>query len=161
MPAPIKKEGLTAEELRDIAENGLAAPTLVEGVTQDDLNAWYTLDKQLEKVKEQELDLRKKIAKSLFPNPIEGSKNYYGLGNGFELQMKHSINVSVDEDMYRAKKEDFTAAGIPEDVVKWKPSLVGAKYDALSTPQKRLIDKVISRRPGTPALEIRKPKRAK
>ena len=161
MPAPEKEEStLSAEDLREIAENGLAAPSLVEGVTQEDLNTWYKLDKLLEETKTKELDLRNKIAKGLFTNPVKGSKNYYPLGGGFQLQMNYKINSAVDQDMYRAKKEEYTKLGIPEDVVKWSPKLNDARYNALTKDQKKAFDKVVTFKPGTPSLNIYKPKRA-
>ena len=130
-------------------------------ITQEDLNTWYKLVEALAKVKEQENELRKKIFKFYFPNPVEGT-NTAPLSGGWVIKGQHKINRKPDEALLAAQKEDLKAAGIPVDMLfKYKPELAVPIYRTLTEDQLKMVNAVIViRDDGTPQLEIVKPRRA-
>jgi hypothetical protein len=140
-------------------EDSTALPIEPEEATQEDLNNWYILQEQLEKVKEAELILRKKICKFYFRDPKEGV-NKYPLDEGWVMKCDHKINRTVDESLLTTLSSTLREKGInPEALVKWKPELKLAEYRKLTEEERNMFDKVLTIKDGTPALEIVLPKR--
>jgi len=130
-------------------------------VTDADLAEWYRLQDQLKKVKAAEMLLRTKIFKGFFPNPQEGTNNH-NLPDGYVLKGKHTINREVDPGAFQAMREQFAQAGIhPDSLVQWKPSLKLGDYRELTAEQMHLFDQCLIIKPGSPALEIVLPAKAK
>lgn len=131
-------------------------------VTQEDLNAWSQLQKQLGDLKSAEMLLRTKIFKGLFPNPVEGT-NSVPLGTeGWVIKAKYPINRKPDVALLTARAPELRAAGIVlEDVIRTIPELATGEYRKLTDEQRHLLDQVMEVKPGSPALEIVLPKRAK
>ena len=131
-------------------------------VTQEDLNAWSQLQKQLGDLKSAEMLLRTKIFKGLFPNPVEGT-NSVPLGTeGWVIKAKYPINRKPDVALLTARAPELRAAGIVlEDVIRTIPELSTGEYRKLTDEQRHLLDQVMEVKPGSPALEIVLPKRAK
>lgn len=131
-------------------------------VTQEDLNAWSQLQKQLGDLKSAEMLLRTKIFKGLFPNPVEGT-NSVPLGTeGWVIKAKYQINRKPDVALLTARAPELRAAGIVlEDVIRTIPELATGEYRKLTDEQRHLLDQVMEVKPGSPALEIVLPKRAK
>ena len=131
-------------------------------VTQEDLNAWSQLQKQLGDLKSAEMLLRTKIFKGLFPNPVEGT-NSVPLGTeGWVIKAKYPINRKPDIALLTARAPELRAAGIVlEDVIRTIPELATGEYRKLTDDQRHLLDQVMEVKPGSPALEIVLPKRAK
>jgi len=128
-------------------------------VTQDDLNTWYQLQQELEKVKTAELQLRNKIFNYYFKDPKVGTNNQE-LSDGWILKGQYKLNYKIDEAMLTTRAQQFREAGIAiEQVVKAKPEFVKKGYDALTDEQRKLFDEVLEIKPGTPSLEIILPKR--
>ena len=65
-------------------------------VTIQDLYKWFEMKKQLDLLKWQESDLRKKVVAKFFPVPKEGV-NTMDLGAGYELKLTHSIDRKIDQ----------------------------------------------------------------
>jgi hypothetical protein len=130
-------------------------------VSQEDLNEWFRLQDQLKKVKAAEMLLRQKIFGFYFPAPKEGT-NSVPLTAGWVLKGKHSINRDVDIGTLGALKPVFAEAGIRyDDLVAYKPSLVLSEYRTLTEEQHQLFDRCLIIKPGSPALEIVLPAKAK
>lgn len=128
-------------------------------VTQADLDEWFRLTEELKKVKAKEMLLRLKIFKGYFPAPREGT-NKAPLADGYQLTGTHVVNRDVDEGALSVLGKDFTAAGLrPDLLIKWKPSLVKSGYNTLTDEQKHLFDQALIVKPGSPSLEITKPKK--
>jgi len=121
------------------------------------LEDWYLLKKQLADVKGREMTLRKQLFTHYFPKPKEGT-NTFDLPDGFKLKGTYSLERNVDEAVWQANRGRFAEAAIPEDVLRWKPELAKAKYNELTTEQQQLFDQCLLIRPGSPAMEIVKPK---
>lgn len=131
-------------------------------VTQEDLNAWSTMTQQLSALKSAEMLLRVKIFKGLFPNPVEGT-NSVPLGTeGWEVKAKYPINRKIDVALLTAMAPQLREAGIVlQDVIRTTPELVIGEYRKLTEAQHKLFDQAMDIKPGSPALEIVLPKRAK
>lgn len=130
-------------------------------VTQEDLHKWYRLQDELKKIKASEMLLRQKIFGAYFQNPVEGT-NSVALTDGWVLKGKHTINREIDPGALGAMKEQFVEAGISADaLVQYKPSLVLKEYRTLTEEQRQLFDRALIVKPGSPALEIVLPAKAK
>lgn len=130
--------------------------TQVDGT---DIAKWYELTKQLETIKQAEMDLRKKIFAALFKDPKEGV-NKVPLTEGWMLTADHKINRKVDEALLTTMAPQFREAGInPDLLVRWKPDLAVTEYRKLTETEMKLFDQVLTITPGTPQMEIVLPKR--
>lgn len=131
-------------------------------VTQEDLNAWSDAKIKLNALKSTEMLLRMKIFKGLFTSPVEGT-NEVPLGTeGWVIKAKYPINRKPDVALLTAKAAELRAAGIPLDsVIRSVPELATGEYRKLTDEQRHLLDQVLEIKPGSPALEIVLPKRAK
>lgn len=131
-------------------------------VTQADLNAWSEMQQKLAALKSAEMLLRVKIFKGLFPSPVEGT-NSVPLGDqGWVIKGKYPINRKPDVALLTARAKELRDAGIPLDsVIRAVPELSTTEYRKLTDEQRHLLDQVMEIKPGSPALEIVLPKRAK
>ena len=131
-------------------------------VTQEDLNQWSEMQKQLGALKSAEMLLRMKIFKGLFPNPIEGTNSVPLGAEGWEIKAKYPINRKVDIALLTAMAPQLREAGIVlESVIRTIPELATGEYRKLTEEQQKLLDQAMEIKPGSPALEIVLPKRAK
>lgn len=128
-------------------------------VTQEELNTWYRLQRELSAIKAQELTLRKKVFAAFFPSPVEGT-NTAPLTDGWVLKGQHKITREVDVATLDTLLPELVEAGIPvEDLIVKKPQLVIAQYRELTAEERLLFDQVLVIKDGAPALEIVLPKR--
>lgn len=138
--------------------------TEVPGVTQADLITWFKMQEELSKLKVAESLLRKRIFAHYFTNPTEGVNNH-PLDDGYVLKGGHVINRKVVEADLEALQAAMKAEGanLPKlpinKLVKWKPELVKSEYNKLSDEDKLVFDRALEIKPGSPTLDIVKPKR--
>ncbi len=129
-------------------------------VSQKDLEEWYKVQEELSALKSREILLRNKIFKGLFTDPKEGT-NTHTLSDGYAIKGQHVINRSVDVASLTNMREELDKAKVPvESLIKYKPELAVAEYRKLNDEQRAMFDAVLIIKPGTPQLEIVKPKRA-
>lgn len=127
-------------------------------VTQEDLAEWYRLQDQLKSIKNSEMLLRQKIFKGFFPTPVEGT-NSHELPDGYVVKATHKLNREIDQGALGAYRERLTEQGVNVDsLLSWKPSLVTAEYRKLTAEQRMLFDACLNIKPGSPSIEIVKPK---
>lgn len=119
---------------------------------------WEAAKAALAKAQAREILLRQRIFKAYFPTPKEGVNNY-DLGSGITLKGDYKINRTLDDAAFDTSKAMFKEQGIPvDDVVKAKPTLVVKEFKLLTDEQHAIFDVVVTIKPGTPALEINRPK---
>ena len=136
------------------------APIPANPVTQEDLNTWSEMVKQLAALKAAESLLRGKIFKGMFPNPVEGT-NKVPLAQGWILLATYPIARKVDLATLVAKAPALREAGIVvENVIKHTPELIISAYRGLTEDQRNLLDQVMEIKPGSPQMKIELPKRA-
>lgn len=128
-------------------------------VTEKDLADWYKLKKELADVKAKEMLLRMKIFKSIFPAPKEGTNNH-DLADGYVLKAQWGYNREVDLGSFTVLKESFEKHNIPADsLIQYKASLKKAEYNKLTEEERKLFDQALVIKPGSPTMEIVKPKK--
>lgn len=136
-----------------------AVLTPVSIVTQADMDNWYNLTKQLEQIKTQEMELRKRIFGYYFTNPKEGV-NTVPLNAGWVIKGDYKINRVVDLPLLTNHMAALKKKNIPIDtLIRYKPELVTAEYRKLDEKQRAAIDEVLKISVGSPSLEIVLPKR--
>jgi hypothetical protein len=126
---------------------------------QKELELWYNWQDELGSLKAAEMSLRKDIFARCFPNPVEGSDNKYDLVGGWIVQGKYPIDRKIDTALLTNYQAKFDKAGIKADIIRWKPELSVTEYKKLTDKQKELFDNVLIIKPGSPSLEVKKPKR--
>jgi hypothetical protein len=129
-------------------------------ITQEDLNMWDELNKQIGKLKAAEMLLRMKIFHTLFPTPVEGT-NSLPLTEGWVIKAKYPISRKVLADVALTAAAHLREAGIRfDELVIYKPELAVGEYRKLTAEQCVLFDQILEVKPGSPQLEIVLPKRA-
>lgn len=122
---------------------------------------WYVLSKKVEGYKadiERELELRKALQPVLFPDPKEGV-NKDDLPDGFVLKLTHKVDRKVSEEELESIREPLAKLGVSLDtLVKVKHDLVVKEYKQLTEEQKKVVDTVLTTKPGSPTIEIVPPK---
>ncbi len=131
------------------------------------LAEWVQAKQTLEAAKAREIELRKAIVAddSFFdPDKEEGTETF-DLGGGYKLKATKKINYS----MANKQGETFAALKalsslgpasqrIAKDLVNFSASLRLSEYKKLDDQERRIIDEVITTRPGSPTLELVEPK---
>jgi hypothetical protein len=111
------------------------------------------------RLKEQELDLRIKVAHSGITTQAEGV-NTAALGNGFQLKATIKYTYKIDNENKRVL--DKQLAKLPDDVadrlIAWKPTLVLTEYRKLDAKHKNIADTFITTTEAAPVVEIKAPK---
>ena len=125
-----------------------------------DVAEWNSIKEQIDGLKGQELVLRKKLFATVFKDPVEGSGNKADIENGYILQGKHTINRSVDQAAAHALMEGSdNVKAVAEKIFVRKYSLDLKAYRTLSDEDQNLVADAVVAKPGTPALEVKLPKR--
>ena len=142
-----------------------------EKVRDQLLVSWQEAKEALEKAKEAEMFLRKKVVDFAFdPNKQSGTENV-DLGNGYKLKAVKKLNygfikndenkldkAAIDKALAKIEKDGAVGELIAERLVKWTPDLSLSEYKLLSDKHKAIIDSVIVTSEGSPTLEIVEPK---
>jgi len=135
------------------------------------------LQKQIAKLKETEMELRKYIVDRAFPNKHEGM-NTLELGNGYELKANIKFNYKladnkvVEDCLDRIALTGNQGAFIAERLVSWKPSFLVTEYrvlqeeakegsDAAKAILKIVNDEMLVILEAAPELKIKEPRKAK
>lgn len=134
--------------------------------------SWQEAERQSKFWKEQEMDLRKRVA-SLIPDIKEGM-NTLPLQHGYELKVTGSRNYNLtnsegqtNEAMRHIAMLGNEGAFIGERLVSWKPSLSLTEYRKLDVTNpthkriKELIDGVLTITDSAPKVEVKPPKSAR
>lgn len=128
---------------------------------------WNKVQSQLAALKAKEAELRVKVVATMYPSADLGTKEgteRLELGNGYQLKsvFKLNYNMGKAEEVETAldKLENIDAEGkfIAERIVKWKPELVVTEYRKLKPKYKKIVDSVLTIKPGATSLEIVPPK---
>lgn len=124
---------------------------------------WLVAVKALESAKALEMDLRTQVSKLCFPEPTEGT-NTLELGNGYKLKLQHKFNYTlggneeVEMALNKIANTDNEGNFIAERLVNWKPSLAIKEYREADEKYKVHLNKVLTIKPASPALEFVEPK---
>lgn len=127
--------------------------------TGEDINRWFVLQEELAQLKVLEMELRQKICATFFPDPKEGTNNL-PLKDKWVLKMGHTINRTLDEGEFDARRKTLIKHGIPaDDLVIQVPKFVLPVYRALTDEQRNEFDLCLTIKPGAPSLSLVQSKR--
>jgi hypothetical protein len=108
--------------------------------------------------------LRVQVMQSFFPEaqPDEGTVNQE-LGNGYKLKFVFKQNITlnkdkVDDALAEIERQGEEGKFIAGRLIKFKPELSLTEYKQLEPKMKKIIDKVITSKPGSPTIEFIEPK---
>jgi len=132
------------------------------------LAAWEAANKALAKAKEAEIELRNKVIEAWYPAHKEEGTENIELAAGYKLKAVFKVNRTLaDRDKVDAALTKIEKLGgvegkiIAERLIQWKPSLNKKEYDILTDKYRKVIDEVLTIKPGAPSLEIVEPKSKK
>lgn len=135
--------------------------TPFEQLSRDDqILAWNEAKKELDALKEREMEMRKHIVSSQFDEDKVGTQNVE-LGNGWKLKAVTTVRYNVERDTEKVddvldQLEDWQA----ERLVKWKPELSVSEYKKLDDADREKVDSILTIVPGSPTLTLVAPKGA-
>lgn len=146
-----------------------------DSMSQDELLMLHLdLKNTIEKLKADEMDLRKYIINRAFPNKQEGM-NTLELGEGYKLKagVKYNYKLDSDNKNVNAMLNELAATGndgsfIAERLVSWTPNFLLTEYrviqeeaetgNPLAKERLRIIAKALTITDAAPTLEIKEPK---
>lgn len=113
------------------------------------------IQKWLKTAQEREMEIRKTLTASLFPDAKEGTQRVEQ--DGYVFKMVQPLTRKLDEAALDAimpqMPEQFRQIGV---LVKYTPGLVKAGYDALTEQDRKVFDQALTITPGAPQLTIEK-----
>jgi hypothetical protein len=147
-----------------------------DALSQDNLLVMHLdIKTKLDKLKEEEMELRKYIVNRAFPEKKEGT-NTQELGNGYQLKAGIKFNYNLADNETVEKTLDAIAkignegSFIAERLVSWTPNFLLTEYRKLqeeapiSATAKAILDecnKMLIIKDAAPSLEIKEPKAKK
>lgn len=131
------------------------------------LEAWKTANDKARAAVMIERDLRLQVieAFSTETNEMASGIENIDIGYGFDLKIQHKLDYKLDNandcealDKALDAIETSMEGGkiIAERLVKWKPELSVSEYKLLGNEQRAMIDKVLTIKPASKSLEIKK-----
>lgn len=150
----------------------------LDALNQDELLMKHlALKEQLEKIKNEEMTLRKYIVDRVFPNKTEGV-NTVALGNGFEAKATVKFNYKLADNKVVESCLDRIAlignqgAFIAERLVSWHPTFLVTEYRVLQEEAKEgsdvaaqilkiVNDELLTIDDAAPTFAIKEPKKGK
>lgn len=132
----------------------IIAQTLIAKIKE-----WEAIKLQASVLKEKEMELRLQVVDLAFPQ-LKNNMDLKGtltnkLPDGSEIKTEAKFNIKVDDEVLAASKEDLiTEELIPIDLIfNYKPSLVAANYDKLTSEQRLKLADIVSFERATPSLK--------
>lgn len=125
------------------------------------LSKWHEAQDALQKAKEAEAYLSKKVVEEFFSNVPQDAEGTFSLplGGGYKLKSQYRLTRKINAEALQELKADLEANGVDVDaLVHWTPSIVMGQYRTLSMEQKQLFDEVIESKQSTPSISIEAPK---
>jgi len=118
------------------------------------VSQWQALRRQISTLQAQELELRLQIFASAFPRPSEGT-NTLTMEDGAKLKADFPMTRKVDNNLWLPIRATLLGKGIAaDDIVKYKPELAVGPYKKLPGDIRRMVDKAVTAKPGTPSLKV-------
>jgi len=127
---------------------------------------WRAAQAALALAKEQEAALRAEVVALAFADHKDEGTENVELGNGWKLKAVFKIGYTldnkddaVDKALSKIEKAGGEGEFIAGRLVKWKPELSVSEYKKLPDKFRKIIDAVLTTKPGTPSLELIEPKK--
>lgn len=105
-----------------------------------------------------EMELRKRVVASFWPNPVEGTNNQE-LDAGWKLKYVHNYEYKVDDAALPLLREELAKEEFSADrLFSYQAKLMLKEYRALGNNIKSKVDQVLTIKPKSPTLELIPPK---
>ncbi len=148
--------------LEEYIAAGYVPSTPVEAVkySEEEWNQWVELKAQLPKVRDDEMELRKKIAATHYPGTPVGTNTHLFPEDdpryGKRLVVKYSESYKVDVASAQLIVPRLAEVGITNinDYLDWKPELKKTEYKKLTPEQKAIFDECLTITIGSPTVEF-------
>lgn len=126
-----------------------------EPTFEDYLEEWLKEVAKLKQAKKDEMRLRKFLFNGAFPNPCEGSQKIT-LGDGREVTGTLPYTREIDLPVLNGVLEELAAFSEPEVALVFgtKPTFSLTNYRKVGDAAKKIIDKTLITKPGTPTLKV-------
>jgi len=118
------------------------------------LTQWNQLESFYKQVKSWEINLRNKVIKSLFGEGKDEGSETIELGGGWKLRCKKPMTYKLGTQADTEAMMDQLSPAAPDDLIKWEPVLSVSSYRLLSESDKRVVDQVLTIKPGQASIEI-------
>lgn len=135
-------------------------PKTKEEILQD----WLDAKEILDVAKNAEMEARKAVV-AAFPIPSEKKEGTVNvpLANGWKLKVVLKQNYSLDKEATDEALDELEKSGeqgkfVADRLVSWSPSLSISEYRLLTDEHKKIIDKVLTIKDGSPTVELVDPK---
>lgn len=137
-------------------------PAQIAAENEQRLAEWYQVQSELDELKAKELRLRNECVAAYFGGveKLKEGVNKRDMPEGWVLKATGKLNRKVDEAAIPAVAQELATKGVSIDtLVKYKPDLSTTVYRELTEEQRKIMDQALIITPGTPQLELAKPKR--
>lgn len=122
----------------------------------DLLSRWWQLSQQLKQIKEQEIELRREVAKYFFPEPITGT-NRESIGNGYDLVMDYKLTNTFDIEGFRTVCDENPDLMDFYDVIDVKEVFNEKAFKEMEEGSaKDVVASFRTSKPASPSLDIKK-----
>lgn len=128
----------------------------------------YTKAQAFAEAKVAESEARKIVYSMVYPKSWdEEGTDKFELGNGWIVEFKRTINVTIDDAQLPSLKEEIEKLPVDPDsgempsidaAVKYKPDLSMSGYKLLRDDVKELLNQALEFKPGTPGVKVNPPK---
>jgi len=140
----------------------------------DLVGAWFDLAEKLATVKAAELDARNALFNHFYkaddPKRNQSGTEKFGMPAGWALEIERRLNWKVDEAALAACTAEINE--LPPDpetgelpsidaCIKFKPQFSESGYRSLRDDVRLILDEALESKPGTPGIELTKPKNAR
>lgn len=128
------------------------------------LSAWNAAKQALTEATGLERELRARVIEifSTETNEMASGIESIDLGDGFDLKINHRLDyklgdrIEVNDALYKIAASMEGGPVVAERLVKWKPEIAISEYKLLGPIQVGLINKVLTIKPATKSIEIKK-----
>lgn len=131
-------------------------------VTMQELVEWEKMTRELAILKEKEMTLRKRVYRTFFKDPKEGT-NTHQLGEGWLLKAQRKIDRKVDIGTLQALSAEnalFWQHGInANELIDWKPELKIKAFKSLPEDKRKIFEQCLIIKDGSPQVDITLPAR--
>lgn len=135
------------------------------------IGEWWTQAELAGKAVLKENELRLKVFNQFYksddPRLADPGTDHFQMPGGWVLKIERRINTKIEIALLDAVKQEVDALPIDEEtgekyalggVIEYKPAFNDSKYAKLPEPVLKILNKALTRTPGTPGIKLELPK---
>lgn len=130
----------------------------------DLLADWVVAEREARITQQREKDLRAAVVEAFFGKDVKKGTHRIELPSGHRLKLTARENVTlakrevVEDALKKIERHEAGGEFIAENLIRWKPELDSKIYASIPDKIRKIIDGVITRKPGSPSIEVEDPK---